>query len=70
MKIGAEIINVTEYEEGFAILQDNAGKFLYTKDNPNPIPLPDWEEQDLITKAWFGNKNPCALLQSRSAMLT
>ena len=29
-----EVISVTEYEEGFALIQDTQGKYLITKDSP------------------------------------
>jgi hypothetical protein len=29
-----EVINVTEYKEGFAIIEDSQGKYLATKESP------------------------------------
>ena len=63
----SQIVNVIEYKsEDFAIVEDQQGKFIVTQGSPEIIPIPDEE----IVKAWFGNQNPCALLQSRAAMLT
>ena len=34
MKFNNEVISVTEYEEGVAIIEDGQGKFLFTKESP------------------------------------
>lgn len=63
------VINVTEFkEEGFAIIEDNRGKFIATKVSSDIIPLSD--KTDETYKAWLGRREPCALLQSRTAMMT
>lgn len=63
-------INATVYgKEGIAILEDTAGKFIVTEDSPDMIPLYD-AKTEKIYQAWFNKASPCALVQSRSAMLT
>lgn len=60
----AETIKVVEYkDEGFAIVEDTKGKYVASNRSPDIIPLYDYE-------AYFGRGTPCALLQSRTAMLT
>jgi hypothetical protein len=61
----SQILKVTEYEEeGIAIIEDTQGKYIATRHNANIIALDDFN-------AWRGNSStPCALLQSRSSMLT
>jgi hypothetical protein len=62
-----EVINVAEFkQDGFAIVEDTAGKFLFKKDSPEIIPLED--KKTLVQ--FFARREPCALLQSRSRMLT
>lgn len=63
----SQITQVVEYpEEGVAIIEDNKGKFVATKNSPDITPLYDFD----TLKSYFGNGTPCALLQSRTAMLT
>jgi hypothetical protein len=63
----AHVLAVTEYpDEGIAIIEDTAGKYLVSKSNPNIIPIPEKVE----ATAWFSlNRPPCALLQTRAEMM-
>lgn len=62
-----EVIDVLEFKnEGFAIVQDTAGKFLINKNDSGIIPL---DKQTTIAPL-FPQRKPCYLLQSRTSMLT
>jgi hypothetical protein len=64
----AEILNVVEYkDEGFAIIEDTSGKYVFTKDSSSTIDIPVVSEVMVLQK-WFSTKPPCALLQNRSTM--
>jgi hypothetical protein len=63
----AKVTNIVEYpEDGIAIIEDTKGKYIATKYSPDIIPLYDFD----LLKAYFGRNEPCALLQSRTAILT
>lgn len=53
-----EVISVTEYEEGFALIEDEQGKYLATKDSPD------------IKEIEFPRCYLTGLYQDRTAMLT
>lgn len=59
------VINVTQYlEEGIAVVQDTAGKYIITKDSDKIQEIPSE-----IQKSTY-RPSPCVLLQSRESMLT
>lgn len=63
----AKVLKVNEYkDDGFAIIEDSVGKYIATKNSPDIVPLYDNDN----VQAWFGNRTPCALVQSREAMFT
>lgn len=63
-----EVTKVEEFKnEGFAIVEDTAGKFVVTKHSPDMVPLDD-KKKDTNTPV-FPQRKLCALVQSRERML-
>lgn len=67
-------VKVIEYnEEGIAIIEDTAGKYVVSRGSSDMIHVPNSEKE---LEKYFGKRIPCALLkpnvhtQSRSAMMT
>ena len=59
-----KVINVQEFkEEGIAVIEDTQGKYLVSKHSDKIEVIPSVRHPDLP-------KNPCALVQERSRMLT
>lgn len=62
-----KVVDVVEYKtDGIAIIEDNVGKYVANSASTETTPVYDFD----ALEAWFGSRRPCALLQSREAMLT
>ncbi len=60
----AQVINVLEFkEEGIAVIEDPQGKYLVSKHSDKIEVIPEVRHP-------YIPRNPCALVQSRSGMMT
>jgi hypothetical protein len=66
-----EVVSVEEFKnEGFAIVEDTAGKFVISKHSPDMVPIEREDKKNKMVVPPVSSHKLCALVQSRDRMLT